>query len=112
MSEDTFETDLERMFAATPAFDDQEAFVARVGAAAERLRRVQRWIYGSAIVAGGAVAALQLAQWREFVPTLAAVGERLLGVTAFAEPGPMAAWLVTGGVLLTAYVVQLLREEA
>lgn len=113
MAEDAFETDLEAMFAQAPAFADEDAFAARIEARLANLRRTQRWVYGVAITAGALIAGLQLAQWQAPWRLLAELGDNLMSLeVTMPNVTPMAAALATGGVLLAAYVTQLLREEA
>lgn len=113
MPEDAFEFDLEAMFAQAPAFADEDAFATRVEARLAKLRRTQRWVYGVAITAGALIAGLQLAQWQAPWRLLTEFGDGLMSLeVTLPYVTPTAAALATGGVLLVAYVTQLLREEA
>lgn len=111
MPEDSFENELERMFAQAPAFADEEMFAQRVGRRIERLQRLRRWLYGGAAAAGGLIAITQVAQWaaRSGVGLVerAAVS---VEAAAFAPVSVGAVWAVAGAGLLAAYIVHVLRE--
>lgn len=60
MAELDFERRLERLFAETPAFADDEAFAERIGRRLDRGWTTRRWLIGAAGVAGGLIGVSQL----------------------------------------------------
>lgn len=102
MAELDFERRLERLFAETPAFADDDAFAQRVERRLARGWTARRWLIGAAGVAGGLIGASQLVVSSVFHRMAAVEGSARALSTGLpqTEPGRWISTLPGGGVVV------------
>lgn len=123
MAELDFERRLERLFAEPPAFDDDEAFAARVERRLDRGWTARRWLIGAAGLVGGVIGASQLVVSSVFHRMAAVEGSAraLSSGLPQTEPaqwistlpsGGVVVWIAIGvAVILTGFVFTRVIEE-
>ena len=102
MAELDFERRLERLFADTPGFPDDDAFAEQIARRLNRGWTARRWLIGAAGVAGGLILASQIFVSNLFHRMMAAEGSARALSTGLAQTEP-AQWISTlpsGGVVV------------
>lgn len=113
-SEEPFEDELAALFDAAPAMDDEDVFARRVAARIARVQRTQRWVFGTAYVLGGAIAAIEIGRWSGWsqMGRWADAGVSTLSNPAmWASMTPTVALAWSGAAALVVYVGVQLRQS-